>query len=143
MSGFYKITEGKPSFGRVAYQITSNGGIVEAIIYGDRAKADFLLDLYNQVPTMTPAETNLGAWLSAALDDPKACEEFKADIMAWMDDKACARELTARCNMIPKHAWKEVPGTVVASTYDRKLEHGEQRCELCGTRSRFTREKKA
>lgn len=27
----------------------------------------------------------VGSWLSAALDDPKVCEEMKADIRAWME----------------------------------------------------------
>lgn len=27
----------------------------------------------------------IGAWLSAALDDPTSCEEFKADIHAWFN----------------------------------------------------------
>lgn len=31
------------------------------------------------------AALKLGAWMSAALDDPKVCDEMKADIRAWMD----------------------------------------------------------
>ena len=27
----------------------------------------------------------VGAWLSAALDDPNVCDEMKADIRTWMD----------------------------------------------------------
>jgi hypothetical protein len=33
----------------------------------------------------TVEEWNLGSWLAAALDDPKACAEFKRDIQAWFD----------------------------------------------------------
>ncbi len=29
------------------------------------------------------ASVRLGAWMSAALDDPKVCEEMKADIREW------------------------------------------------------------
>lgn len=32
---------------------------------------------------MTEAEWNLGAWLSAAMDDPNVCQEFKDDITDW------------------------------------------------------------
>lgn len=31
------------------------------------------------------ASNRIGAWLSAALDDPNACDEFKADVRAWFD----------------------------------------------------------
>jgi len=34
---------------------------------------------------MTYEERELGEWLSAALDDPKACEEFKEAIRAWFE----------------------------------------------------------
>lgn len=41
---------------------------------------------------MTPEEQRIGAWLSAALDDPHVCEDMKRDITAWMD--ACERRPT-------------------------------------------------
>ncbi|UQN68050.1 DUF551 domain-containing protein [Burkholderia multivorans] len=31
----------------------------------------------------SPEEWNLGRWLSAALDDPNACAEFKEDVERW------------------------------------------------------------
>jgi len=36
---------------------------------------------------VAPGESSikLGSWLSAALDDPNSCAEFKADIQAWFD----------------------------------------------------------
>ena len=37
---------------------------------------------------MTEAEWDLGGWLSAALDDPSACQEFKDDIVAWFEEVA-------------------------------------------------------
>lgn len=36
---------------------------------------------------MTDAENRLGSWLSAALEDQESCEEFKADIRDWMDER--------------------------------------------------------
>jgi len=35
----------------------------------------------------TKEDDGIGKWLSAALDDPKVCAEFKADIRAWFDSK--------------------------------------------------------
>ncbi|QYW02180.1 hypothetical protein CPT_Sonora_079 [Stenotrophomonas phage Sonora] len=37
---------------------------------------------------MSPADAKIGSWLSAALDDPNACEAFKEDIRAWLDERA-------------------------------------------------------
>ncbi len=34
---------------------------------------------------ISKAEYNIGAWLSAALEDPNTCPEMKADIRAWFD----------------------------------------------------------
>lgn len=31
------------------------------------------------------AEWAIGSWLSAALEDPKACDEFKRDVRAWFE----------------------------------------------------------
>lgn len=31
------------------------------------------------------ASDRLGKWMSAAIDDPKVCEEMKSDIRAWFD----------------------------------------------------------
>jgi hypothetical protein len=36
---------------------------------------------------MTPSDRKIGAWLSAALEDPKVCKEFKADILEWLMEK--------------------------------------------------------
>lgn len=33
-------------------------------------------------------EDRLGAWLSAALEDPSACDEFKAEVTEWMNKRA-------------------------------------------------------
>lgn len=37
------------------------------------------------VPSHAKITENVGRWLSAALDDPQACDEMKADILAWME----------------------------------------------------------
>jgi len=34
---------------------------------------------------ITQADTTIGMWLSAALEDPSVCEEMKTDIEAWFD----------------------------------------------------------
>jgi hypothetical protein len=36
---------------------------------------------------MTAADWAIGKWLSAALDDPTACKEIKADIHEWFKEK--------------------------------------------------------
>lgn len=36
-------------------------------------------------PPLHPASDALGAWLSAALDDPQACAEFKAAVRTWFE----------------------------------------------------------
>lgn len=33
---------------------------------------------------MSPEEDRLAAWLTAALEDPNVCEEFKTDIENWL-----------------------------------------------------------
>jgi hypothetical protein len=38
----------------------------------------------------------IGRWLSAALDDPASCDEFKGDIERWMDADAVVRQLYGR-----------------------------------------------
>lgn len=42
-------------------------------------------ELIARQPTtpLIEASDNLGAWLSAALDDPAVCDAMKADITAW------------------------------------------------------------
>jgi hypothetical protein len=35
----------------------------------------------------TKADWEVGKWLSAALDDPEVCKEFKADITTWFEEK--------------------------------------------------------
>lgn len=30
-------------------------------------------------------EHPINSWLSAALDDPKSCDQFKKDIVSWLD----------------------------------------------------------
>lgn len=42
---------------------------------------------------MNAAEMALGAWMSAALDDPSVCAEMKADINAWFASKQPPAEL--------------------------------------------------
>jgi hypothetical protein len=45
------------------------------------------MDLEDIKPKLwTKAEWNLGRWLSAALDDDHACQEFKDDIDAWFKE---------------------------------------------------------
>jgi len=50
-----------------------------------RADADLaeLAAFRAQVERLRAAAEPLGAWLSAALDDPKPCAEMKRDINAW------------------------------------------------------------
>lgn len=49
---------------------------------------------------MTEVEWDLGGWLSAALDDPNVCQEFKDDIVAWFEEvsgrEAVERETAVR-----------------------------------------------
>lgn len=40
----------------------------------------------NYEPTLSPAEDKLGSWLSAALEDPEACKEFKQDVENWFQE---------------------------------------------------------
>jgi hypothetical protein len=51
------------------------------------------------VDRYTPADRKIGAWLSAALDDPKVCEEFRADILEWFEEK----EMTSSHKDIPEY----------------------------------------
>lgn len=49
----------------------------------------FVLDkvfLRNHDPEMTVAEDKLGGWLSAALEDPEACVEFKEAVKDWFNE---------------------------------------------------------
>lgn len=60
--GFYKVAEAKErSYGRAVYQILSNGGIVEATVYGSSAKAKALGALYNNEATLTTEEPDFYA----------------------------------------------------------------------------------
>lgn len=36
---------------------------------------------------MSIIEDRLGSWLSAALEDPLSCDEFKADLRDWMHER--------------------------------------------------------
>jgi len=42
--------------------------------------------LRNFEPTMTPAEHELGGWLSASLEDPGSCKEFKQAVESWFKE---------------------------------------------------------
>ena len=37
------------------------------------------------ITKLTESNDKLGAWMAAALDDPKVCEEMKGDISAWFE----------------------------------------------------------
>lgn len=41
---------------------------------------------WNARPAATEASLRIGAWLSAALEDPKVCKEMKEDVRAWFDE---------------------------------------------------------
>lgn len=41
--------------------------------------------LMNELTRLEVANDMVGRWLSAALDDPKVCEQMKADINVWME----------------------------------------------------------
>lgn len=65
-------------------------GIGPELSNAAHAAAQLLHDL--EAHLTTPAldddaevSDRLGAWLSAALDDSHACEEFKRDVRAWFD----------------------------------------------------------
>ena len=47
----------------------------------------YLADWYLKKVPLTKEDEAVGRWLSAALDDPKTCDEMKADINRWMDSK--------------------------------------------------------
>lgn len=116
------------------WAITSPGGVLQAMVYGDELKGRAVLDFYNaEPPAMTPAEEALGGWLSAALDDPAVCAEMKADIQAWMDEKAPYRRTPLRCNLIPVHRWAEVPGSATVAMHDNTQMRILERCDLCET----------
>lgn len=40
----------------------------------------------NLEPTLSPAEDELGGWLSAALEDPGSCKEFKQAVENWFQE---------------------------------------------------------
>jgi len=48
-----------------------------------------MMDNFPRLPHSTRAwsqqDVDLGAWMSAALDDSKVCDELKRDINAWID----------------------------------------------------------
>lgn len=44
-----------------------------------------------------PAVENIGKWLSAAIDDPHSCAEFKADIAAWFEHEFFGKQ----CSLVP------------------------------------------
>lgn len=50
---------------------------------------DSLLDdiraAFRQHNALRAANEKIGAWFSAALDDPNVCAEMKADLKAWFD----------------------------------------------------------
>lgn len=48
-------------------------------------KIEIDLRLAASRPAPQQTTSKLGAWLAAALDDPKVCAEMKADIEAWMN----------------------------------------------------------
>jgi Lar family restriction alleviation protein len=61
-------------------------------------------------PAEVPAsneEWEMGKWLSAALDDPGACDEFKADIRRWMEARAWGAAAPSQAS-VPA-GWKLVP----------------------------------
>lgn len=41
-----------------------------------------------EIERLRGARDGLGHWLSAALDDPKVCDEMKIDIRRWMEATA-------------------------------------------------------
>jgi hypothetical protein len=43
---------------------------------------------YPIIKGFTKEDDGIGKWLSAALDDPKVCEEFKNDILDWFNSKS-------------------------------------------------------
>lgn len=47
---------------------------------GDKVAKDLSI-----LADLKEAGTLIGPWLSAALDDPEVCQEYKDAIMAWMD----------------------------------------------------------
>jgi hypothetical protein len=44
---------------------------------------------------LTPQDDAMGAWLSAAIDDPGVCAEMKRDILAWMEQYDWEAAMTA------------------------------------------------
>ena len=57
--------------------------------WGQMSRAEFIeshvRSYLKRVRKLTPADDALGSWMSAALEDPKVCDEMKRDIKTWMD----------------------------------------------------------
>lgn len=62
---------------RVAFYETPRTSHV--VMVGD----DDLGAMLDHVDAMAQAHDAVGAWLSAALEDPDSCDEFKADVNRW------------------------------------------------------------
>lgn len=64
---------------------------------------------------LTPeASDRLGAWLSAALDDPGVCAEMKADINAWFSAGQPLPEPSGDFDFVAARAWDFVRPKLVA-----------------------------
>jgi hypothetical protein len=67
-------------------------GQSKVCVMGDGAQGDALANavLISAAPKMFASIANsdraLGKWLSAALDDPHQCDEFKQEIRAWLEN---------------------------------------------------------
>ena len=61
-----------------------DAGVIETPLYAtpQPAASDGLVD-NKAVQRAVMASVNLGAWMSAALDDPAVCAAMKADIQEW------------------------------------------------------------
>lgn len=58
-------------------------------VYWSQPLERFVLDktyLRQYVSKPTPAEEALGSWMSAGLEDPDACIEFKRDALNWLNE---------------------------------------------------------
>lgn len=63
---------------------------------------------------MTKEEKELGKWLSAALDDPHSCEEFKEDIVNWFNSKTITtKEVTHSRMKIERDMWKSLQEEII------------------------------
>ncbi len=68
------------------YVWRGDGDIYDGVVVGKRRFLEYTVE--GDKPPMSPEDLKIGMWLSAALDDPQVCMEFRRDIEAWMGSRS-------------------------------------------------------